>query len=400
MNKKFLRIFLLLCAVSFIGCEDSDSDKILVKETESEQQISADMTEIVVETENLTEKTDIVLQPYANLKELGLDDSVSGLIVSKDIFIEEDIYTYTWDCAVFEDAENTQEKVLEAGKNPGLGVRELHAGGITGEGVNVAIIDQNLLLDHPEYTENVAAYYEAVGEDLKGVEVVGSMHAPAVMSILAGETIGVAPDAKVYFAGVVSGERDATYFAECLNWVVEQNQNLPEDEKIKVVSISAAPEEGWFENFELYNEAVLKAQEEGILVLDCRTNVVDTGIVWGGNYDVKNPEDVTAFEVGFPNGGGDYTSDEWDRYIFAPANYRTRACAYLEGQYYYGYDGWGGQSWAVPYVAGVLALGWQVNPDLDADTMKDLLYESCYVNENGNHIINPQAFIALVQESL
>ena len=41
-------------------------------------------------------------------------------------------------------------RLLEAGKNPGLGVRALHAQGITGRGVGIAIIDNPLLVDHQE----------------------------------------------------------------------------------------------------------------------------------------------------------------------------------------------------------------------------------------------------------
>ena len=94
---------------------------------------------------------------------------------------------------LFEGSEELEEQLLEEGKDPGLGVRELHEQGITGEGVNVAIIDQNLLLDHPEYADRVAAYYDSGC----GEEISGSMHGPAVLSLLAGETIGVAPGATV-----------------------------------------------------------------------------------------------------------------------------------------------------------------------------------------------------------
>ena len=54
----------------------------------------------------------------------------------------------------------------------------------------------------------------------------------------------------------------------------------------------------------------------------------------------------------------------------------------------------------MPYVAGVLALGWQVNPDLDAQTMKDLLLASAWVNGQGCHMIDPPAFIELVRASV
>ena len=41
--------------------------------------------------------------------------------------------------------------IMEMGKNPGLGVRGLHARGITGKGVRIAIIDQPLPVDHEEF---------------------------------------------------------------------------------------------------------------------------------------------------------------------------------------------------------------------------------------------------------
>lgn len=55
---------------------------------------------------------------------------------------------------------------------------------------------------------------------------------------------------------------------------------------------------------------------------------------------------------------------------------------------------------AVPYVAGVLAMGFQVNPELDSETIKNLLYESCWINDYGNYMINPVEFIKLVKETL
>lgn len=40
------------------------------------------------------------------------------------------------------------ELVLEFGKNPGLGIRELHQEGITGQGVGIALIDTPLNINH------------------------------------------------------------------------------------------------------------------------------------------------------------------------------------------------------------------------------------------------------------
>ncbi len=51
-------------------------------------------------------------------------------------------------------------RILELGKNPGLGVRALHEAGITGRGVHVAFIDQSLLLEHEEYKGRLLKYEE------------------------------------------------------------------------------------------------------------------------------------------------------------------------------------------------------------------------------------------------
>jgi len=47
---------------------------------------------------------------------------------------------------------------LEEGKNPGLGIRDLHKRGFTGKGVKVAIIDQKLRLTHIEYKDRIERY--------------------------------------------------------------------------------------------------------------------------------------------------------------------------------------------------------------------------------------------------
>ena len=50
------------------------------------------------------------------------------------------------------------KRILELGKNPGLGVRKLHARGITGRGTAIAIVDQPLLTEHREYVDRLRRY--------------------------------------------------------------------------------------------------------------------------------------------------------------------------------------------------------------------------------------------------
>lgn len=78
----------------------------------------------------------------------------------------------------------------------------------------------------------------------------------------------------------------------------------------------------------------------------------------------------------------------------------TTAEEYDKGDYKYQYNGQGGQSWAIPYVAGVMAMGWQVNPDLTGEHMVKLLFDSAYEADKDTLIINPPAFIKLVKETL
>ena len=68
-----------------------------------------------------------------------------------------------------------------------------------------------------------------------------------------------------------------------------------------------------------------------------------------------------------------------------------------QGDSQYTYWGVGGLSWGIPYAAGVLALGWQLRPDLMPEQMLDLLLETAAKNDLGFPCIDPPAFIEAVQ---
>jgi len=284
------------------------------------------------------------------------------------------------------------QSVLEAGKNPGMGIRALHAQGITGTGVNVAIIDQNLLLDHPEFKGKVVSYFDT-GTQQPADQ--GSMHAPAVTSLLVGTTIGTAPGAQVYFAAAPSWTGDAQYYADALNWVVDQNQKLPAAQKIRVVSVSAAPSgpgTPFTKNNSAWDGAYQRATQAGILVLDCTQN---HGVTAPCYYDLAAPDNVAGCTPGFP--GVSYQAQK-DR-LYIPTSRRSTAEEYYQGIFRYQYTGQGGLSWSVPYLAGVLALGWQLRPDLSGTQMLDLVFQSAYINSDGLKIIDPPAFINLVNQA-
>jgi hypothetical protein len=285
------------------------------------------------------------------------------------------------------------KSVLEKGKNPGLGIRALHKRGITGKGVNVAIIDQNLCLNHPEFKGKVVQYKD-VGCNQPPNR--GSMHAPGVLSLLAGNSIGTAPGVKVYFAAAPSWTADAKYQADALEWIIEVNQSLPQQSKIKVVSISAAPSgkgSPFTNNNEFWDLAVDKAKKQGMLILDCTQH---NGIIGPCYYDINDPDDLDKCRVGWP--GRPSSSVGPKNLIYVPCSLRTTAEEYLDGYPSFQYTGRGGLSWSIPYVAGVSALGWQIKPDLSANQIVELLFETAHTTNNGHKIINPAAFVDAVEK--
>ena len=160
-------------------------------------------------------------------------------------------------------------RLLELGKDPGLGLRALHGRGITGRGVGIAIIDQALPADHQEYGDRLRFYQEYH----TAAQGPASAHGPAVASIALGRTVGVAPEALLYFladdVGTGAGSsfvRDMTYYAEDVDRFTALNETLPENEKIRVISMSV----GWMPDTvgaEELEAAIERARAAGIAVV-------------------------------------------------------------------------------------------------------------------------------------
>ena len=280
--------------------------------------------------------------------------------------------------------------LMQEGMNPGLGVRALHAKGITGAGVHVGLIDQPLLLDHPEYAGKIVSYHDAgCGPSMS------SMHGPAMASQLVGSRCGTAPGANLHAVAVPSWKRDAEYYARALDRLVTRNREVRKDQKIRVVSVSARPsgEGSEYINQSLWDQAVQRAQANGILVLDCTRHRGITSIC---GLDPQDRESVESCTLVFRK--GIVKVDEGR--IHVPTAPRTVAEAPTERPYGYLYGGiipGSGLSDTVPYTAGILALGWQIRPELTPAQMKEMLFASAYVQKSGARIINPAAFIDLVR---
>jgi subtilisin family serine protease len=280
-------------------------------------------------------------------------------------------------------------EVLIAAMDPYLGVRELHREGITGKGVSVAIIDQPMFLDHPQFAGKVAAYKDFDSQ------TDSSMHGPAVSSLLVGTNLGTAPEATLYYAAVPSWRKDSEYYAQALAWLLELNRSLPPERKIRVVSVSAAPSgpgTPYEKNTELWDWAFAAAEQEGVLVLDCTQNRGRTGPCYF-NFSGDDRENPANCRPGYPGLAPNLLPGR----ILAPASPRTTAEEYIKGEFGYQYTGRGGLSWTPPYIAGILALAWQLRPDLSPSQLWDLLLQSAYAPDDVTRIVHPKAFLALVR---
>ena len=214
------------------------------------------------------------------------------------------------------------------------------------------------------------------------------MHGPAVASLLAGNRIGAAPGVKIYYAAAPSWLGDAAYYAKALDWILAQNRKLPKAERIRVVSVSAAPSgkgSPFTKNGPMWDQAVARAEAEGVAVLDCSQEHGVIGSCWFRGQDRKSPGSCVPGLPGMQGGSG-------GNRVLVPTSPRTVAEEYREGDFVYAYWGRGGLSWAIPYAAGVMALRWQLHPEMTAREAIDLLRQTAEPVEGGR-VINPERFV-------
>lgn len=258
--------------------------------------------------------------------------------------------------------------LLQWGKDPGLNVDILHKHGFTGKGAVIAYVDQPIA-EHPAYA-NVNLHYTNNSDSND------SMHGPSVLSLLAGREIGTAPEAEVYFYGHAGWLADQTTHAECLYQIIEQNKQLPEDEKITMVGFSDVldPDE---KNIEAFQEAVKACEEAGIMVWLC----IEYGAASFLPMSNKNNPNSLVKANWWGSGPA--------QLVFVPESGRTTA----NMAHTYTYWAQGGLSWAMPYVLGLYAIVLEIDPTLSQDDLRKLIVETAY-EANGMKLINPVGFVA------
>jgi hypothetical protein len=294
------------------------------------------------------------------------------------------------------------KKITEIGKTPGLNIKKLHKQGITGKGVSIAIIDQPLG-KHKEYQNNLVFYKNPTNRLEEA-----AMHGSALTSIAVGKTVGVAPDAKLYYIvhkyQYTDGIFSAEPYAEAIEHLLDVNHYLPDDEKIVVIAISQGGFKDRFNSkptgLERFSAALKKAKEQGIWVITTDDNVFTLS---RKNY-YANPDEIYSYtKPAHWFDDRDMKFYENSDKILVPTDYRILASP--TGYEDYVAYGHGGLSWAVPYLAGVYALAKQVKHDLTPDLFMKTAYETAYslsFEYNGKqykakYFINPEKLIGTLQ---
>ena len=258
-------------------------------------------------------------------------------------------------------------KIMELAKNPGLGVRQLQAEGVTGKGIGIAIIDQLLLTGHVEYKDQLRHYEELVPNTTKAG---AQMHGAAVASIAVGKTVGVATEADLYFLSPywrqVDGQTDFAELAKAVDRVVAINRQLPKEKKIRVLSISI----GWGPTSPGYAEmekAVDNAKKDDIFVVTSSLSRTYPGLFFHGlGRDPRmDPEAATSYGPGSWWAESYYQTGQIVKRIEAlliPMD--SRCVADPSGVEEYVFYSDGGWSWCTPYIAGLYAMACEVKRDI------------------------------------
>ncbi|MBP5344178.1 MAG: hypothetical protein J6Y85_03810 [Alphaproteobacteria bacterium] len=292
------------------------------------------------------------------------------------------------------------EQVLEGGKNPGLGLRALHQLGLDGTGMSMAIIDSPMMR-HPEYEDNIV-YYETFGY---GENPYASMHASAVSSISVGKTCGVAPKAKLYLLAANSFEKNCPdgmytskdkqtylYYIQALERILEINARLPEQDKIKIVSVSWDLTEPQADDFAQMKAVLDKCQEAGIVVN--HTGIQREGLKEHGlDRDIsKSADDITGYKEAY------FFQDKYQKDTLSfPMCHRTVASHVRPDEYLH--ESAGGWSWIKPYESALFLLAKQVDPDLTFEDFWKLGLKTASKNGRLN-IVNPVRLVNTLSKEM
>lgn len=253
--------------------------------------------------------------------------------------------------------------IVWAGETPGRN---------RGQGVNVAILDTGVDVDHPDLVANIEGGYVAIADNPQYPP--GSSydddngHGSHVAGIVAAAdnligVVGVAPEADLYAVKVLdsSGSGWTSDVVRGVNWAIDTRSDANPDNDIQVVNMSLSS------NYQstILRAALADAETAGILLVAAAGN--DGGAV---DYPAAESQVMAVAATGETDLVPSWSSRGPQVELAAPGWYVLST--YVAAQY-----GWmSGTSMAAPHVSGAAALVWAARPDLTAAQVRALLTSS------------------------
>lgn len=210
--------------------------------------------------------------------------------------------------------------------------------GFKGKGVRVAVIDTGVDGSHPELAGKVAAGFNATDGSVNAMDDMG--HGTHVSGTIAGNTVGVAPEATIVPVKFLNAQGEGTLedAIKAIDWASKQN--------VQIMSAS------W------------GGSDDSQALADVVKAAVDQGIVFvaaAGNDGADNDK-VKSFPSNYPGVVAVAASDQSDA-LASFSNYGLKSVLLAApGVSIYSslpggkYDSWDGTSMATPHVSGALAL--------------------------------------------
>jgi hypothetical protein len=281
-------------------------------------------------------------------------------------------------------------KILEQAKQP------VYRPLATGKGINIAVMDNPLDVNNPEYADNIKFFQGP----LSNQNVAPHKHSGMVMGHLVGKSTGMAPDANVYyFTKITYQDRKKRHkeYANVLRSIIEFNNEQKPENKIHILSCSWGGRKKFSpEIADLLNQL----EQDGVKIILCDSDYVEEATLSGRDFMPCNSPNMTNIQ---PNVQKEVQEllhmANISKVIGIPTNMRTTP---LES------NGWqyrisGGESSSAPYIAGVYACALEGNqlfmtrPNWQQE-LNDILKSTATQTEQGNYIINPSGICTKVSE--
>ena len=250
------------------------------------------------------------------------------------------------------------------------------------------------ICDVPLKQHNDIKYKEYIGEKSGNKS---TFHASAVTDILVWKQNGIAPDADLFFFSEGTSEKSRWDIVKLnLKKILEKNKDLPNDKKIRVISISWPVLAFWKDCIDL----VKQLEDSWVFVICSETFVFDFGFL-DKKDSTWNPNDFSNYEVSFPDERQlkiieEYSSipddsNENDRRMYdfykqiKPieellfVNSWDRTVADPTSETAYRHDSSSCTSWSIPAVAGYYTLAYQADPSMTPQKFKQLARETATI---------------------